>query len=292
MSLSETFNSVKENLEDLWDENSNVILTAGAILGLTATIALTAHDSIKAYKKVNELNNRMEENDEELTTIDILKEVVPECLPSIAAAAFTMACIISNYKINEDQKIALYGAYAMLGKTYEKYRSKVKEVVGEEKAKEIDFAMADKTPKEIFNRTEGGFAIFTDDLLSDTYNEADECVFFDPYSGLYFNKTPEEIRLAMYHLNRKLNITGDAGMMDFYEYLGIEKDVANNVEDYKTLKQLGWNCNFLNEEYDQPWVDFDIACEPVDYPGDSPNGFYIIQPLIAPRPYHGVIRKF
>lgn len=264
----------QENLENFWDENSNTILTIGALVGFGASLYFTAKGAIRAERKVKEL----EKNNSNITSMDIVKAVAPECIPTLVSAAFTIACIISNHHINEEEKIAMCGAYAMVGKSYEKYRKKVKEVAGEDVAKEIDIAMA----KDVEFKQRGGVTEFIDELREVTHSKSDECLFFDPYSELYFSKTPDDVRLAQYNLNRDLVMRGEVTLWDFYKYLGIEDVVAYSRRDKRKLKKLGWHCDFMNEEYEQTWIDFDN--EYIDYSvDDEPSGYFCIQPVIPPR---------
>jgi hypothetical protein len=265
-------------LEGFWDENSNTILTVGALVGFGAALYFTARGAVKADRKIQKLEKQKEEHFEELTTKDILVAAVPEYIPTMVATAFTIACIISNHHINEEQKVALCSAYAMLGKTYEKYRKKTKEIAGEETAKKIDIAMA-----EDVRLSQNGGVFFYKDDLQDSDDAADQCIFYDSISQLYFSATPKKVRDAEYHINRDLALSGDAKLWNFYHYLGIEDAVANDKKHKRALKKLRWNQYYLNEVYENPWIDFDHTYVEFDSEIDEPSGYYIIQPTIGPQ---------
>lgn len=264
----------QEHLESFWDENSNTILTIGALVGFGASLYFTARGAIRADRKVKEL----EKSNPNLTSIDIVKTVAPECIPTLVAAAFTIACIISNHNINEEEKIAMCGAYAMVGKSYEKYRRKVKEVAGEDVAKQIDIAMAE----DVRIHQVGGAYPFND-VLQNIDTSAGECIFFDPLSELYFAAAPDKVRQAEYYLNRSMSLRGDVSLWEFYKLLGIENYVVNNRRHKRTLRKLGWDTDFMMNEYEQTWIDFEHEYVDINNENDEPSGYYIIAPLIMPR---------
>jgi hypothetical protein len=273
------FEDAQLKLEDFWDENSNTILTVGALIGFGTALFFTARGAVKADRKVQKLSEEKRKSHEELTSKEIIKTAAPDYIPALVASAFTVACIISNHNINEEDKIALCGAYAMLGKSYEKYRTKTREIAGEETAKKIDIAMAE----DVRIRGNGGVFDFHDDLQDLEHTAADECIFYDPLSELYFHKTPEDVRLAEYHLNRNLTLRGEVSLWEFYRFLGVDHHVVNSRRDRKKLRKLGWGCDFLLDEYEQTWVDFDHEFVELDSNKDEPSGYYILQPVIQPR---------
>lgn len=269
---------IRDNIEDIWDEKSNTILTVATLLGFGASLFLTARGAVKADRKIKELERRKEENDEELTSVEIIKTVAPDCIPTLVAAAFTVACIISNHNINQEEKIALCGAYAMVGKSYEKYRRKVKEIAGDDVAKQIDIAMAE----DVRINQIGGFCAYTDALQS-LDSAHGECIFFEPISELFFATTPEKMRNAEYHLNRNLALRGDVSLWEFYQFLGIDNYVYNNRRHKRKLKKLGWDCGFLIEEYEHCWIDFEHEYIEQKNDRDMPQGYYVVCATINPR---------
>ena len=257
--------------------HANGILTVVSIVGLGTSMYFAAKGALEAEKRI-----RAEEEARgvELTKKEKFMEAAPEYIPSIISASITIASIIVNHRINQAQKIALCGAYAMVGSSYEKYKKTVKDVCGEEKAKEVDVAMAE----DIYINQYGGVFGFQDDLQDIGHSVADECIFFDPISELYFHKTPEDVRLAEYHLNRNLALRGDVSLWEFYQFLGIENYVCDSRKHTRdTLQSLGWDCGFLLEEYETSWIDFDHELVEMSDDRDMPSGFYIIQPVIQPR---------
>ena len=119
------------------------ILTATACIGVGATAVmcgkntLTAHDILKAY----------DEENPDATTKDRVLKAAPAYIPTIILATATIACIIGARTTSAKQTAALASAYTIATEAAARYRDKVIEVVGEEKAKEVDEKIADEQLK-------------------------------------------------------------------------------------------------------------------------------------------------
>ena len=69
-------------------------------------------------------------------------------------------------------------------------------------------------------------------------------IFYDSYSGRYFETSIGKVIQAEYHLNRNFMLCGVVSLNDFYEFLGLEKtDIGYEV---------GWS-NYNGDIY---WIDF------------------------------------
>ena len=76
----------------------------------------------------------------------------------------------------------------------------------------------------------------------------DKQLYFDEYSGRYFQSTPEDIQKAEYDLNRTLSIDDVACLNDWYECIGL--DPLEHGE------KIGWSTGINYEAYWQSWIDF------------------------------------
>ena len=73
-------------------------------------------------------------------------------------------------------------------------------------------------------------------------------LFYDFYSGRYFNSTMEKVLTAEFALNRQIILGECAYLNDFYQELGIPFiDIGDEV---------GWSRGHMCETYGQEWVDF------------------------------------
>lgn len=124
---------------------SPTILTCMGAIGTVATAIFTAQATPKA---LNLLEEAKEEKGEELTTLEKVQIAAPLYIPAALTCTATLACIFGANVLNKRQQASLISAYAMLENSYSKYRHKTKEVVGEEKEKEIHMSIHDNDDDE------------------------------------------------------------------------------------------------------------------------------------------------
>lgn len=210
------------------NRNASTILTCLGSIGVIATSVIAVKATPKALKL---LETAKEKKGEKLTSFEIIRTVGPIYIPAVLIGVSTIACIFGANILSKRNQAALMSAYALLDNSYKEYKKKVIELYGEEADLEIKTSIAKDKYEE------------TDIEVKD-----DKKLFYDFYSGRYFESTDEIVRKAEYDLNRKLSIMGYASLNDFYDLLKIEKiDGGNN---------LGWSA-VKNIEYSwQSWIGF------------------------------------
>ena len=193
------------------------ILTATACIGVGATAVmcgkntLTAHDILKAY----------DEENPDATTKDRVLKAAPAYIPTIILATATIACIIGARTTSAKQTAALASAYTIATEAAARYRDKVIEVVGEEKAKEVDEKIADEQLKAHPLSEQQPIVVGTGKVLC-----------FDTLSSRYFMSDMETLRKVQNDMNRIILDDMFASLNDFYYRIGL--DPMNLGEE------LGW----------------------------------------------------
>lgn len=208
--------------------NGSTILTCMAGVGLVATAVLTATSTPKAMTRVE---NAREEKGEELTKVETVIAAAPAYIPPILTGVATLACMFGANALNKRQQASLMSAYALIDNSYKEYKKKVNEVYGEDASQNIQSEIAKDKYEDCDIEPENGMKLFYDD-----------------FSGRYFESTMENVLQAEYNLNRDLNMQCYATLNDFYEYLGL---IPIDGGD-----ELGWNADMNAEYYWQSWVDF------------------------------------
>ena len=204
--------------------NSSTILTCVGAIGVIATSVMAVKATPKAMMKLEEAKK---EKGDELTTSEKIVVAGPTYIPSIVAGVSTIACIFGANILNKRQQAALMSAYALLDNSYKDYKKKTQELYGEDADIRIRNEIAKDKCKE------------NDLELGD-----DKLLFFDDYSGRYFESTMENVVKAEYELNRKISLWGGAYLNEFYEFLGLEPTDFGDA--------VGWDiCSELF------WIDFD-----------------------------------
>ena len=208
--------------------NASTILTIGGAAGVVATSITAVKATPKALRLIEEAK---EEKGAELTKFETVKVAGPAYIPSILLGASTIACIFGANILNQRQQAALISAYALVENSYKEYKTKVIELYGEEVDEKIRH-----------------------EIIKDKYNaeivevEGEKRLFFDYFSGRYFESTIEAVQKAEYELNKRLTTQDYAYLNDWYIELGIDEiDGGWN---------LGWTRGGNFERYWQDWIDF------------------------------------
>lgn len=197
-----------------------------------AGVVLTSITAVKATPKVIKLlEEAKEEKQEELTTAEKIKMVVPAYLPSMIIGAGTLACIFGANILSKRQQASIMSAYALLEKTYDEYINKSIELYGEGSDRNIK-----------------------NEIAKDHYENAvisvsdDKQLFYDEFSQRYFESTLENVLRAEYTLNRMIAVEYGVYLNDFYDLLGID---PVDYGDY-----LGWiDCELVETTW-YSWLDF------------------------------------
>lgn len=217
-------------------KNSATILTVAAAAGVITTSVLSAKATIKASRV---LAHKEKEKGEKLTLEETISATWTIYIPPFVAGMSTIACVFGANILNQRQQASLASAYSLIENSYKEYKAKLKELYGEEAHNNIIDAVAAKKCEDVYISAGGLESAYNQEIESDT----EPRLFYDEYSGRYFESTIEKVLLAEYHLNRNYILRGFARLNDFYEFLGLEQT------DYD--EAVGWD--ICSEIY---WIDF------------------------------------
>lgn len=231
-------------MKEFLRRNSSTILTCIGAVGVVATTVMAVKATPKA---LNLIEDAKEEKGEELTKWETVKVAGPAYIPAVISGAATIACIVGSNVINKRQQASLMSAYALLDNSYKEYKKKVDELYGEEAGQ--------KVREEIAKDKYTGDGTLEDD---------DKELFYDFYSGRYFESTKEAVMRAEYELNRELYVNGYACVNKFYEALGIEPRPE--------YADIGWTCGQLESMYWHTWIEFEHTETAIDDDDDERGG--------------------
>lgn len=220
-------------------KNAPTILSCLGVVGVVATTVMAVKATPKALSLIE---NAEEEKGEKLSKWEKVNLAGPVYIPSVVTGVATVACILGSNVISKRQQATLISAYALLDNSYKEYRKKTNELYGEEADKQIRGEIAkDK---------------YTGDNES---LDNDKELYYDFYSGRYFESTPEAVLWAEYETNRSMIVNYAVGLNEFYDFLGLEP-----LPEYESI---GWSCGQIEEMYWHPWIEFDHEETIID--GDS-----------------------
>ena len=213
-------NNLLDTLKMFAKKNGPTILTCIGSVGVVITSVM----AIKATPKaIVLLENARDEKGDNLTKFEKVMVAGPAYIPTIIVGASTIACVFGANILNQRQQAALTSAYALLDSTYKKYQSKVVDLYSEE---------ADSRVKK---------EIAKDKYLGDDKLVDNDALFYDEFSGRYFESTNAKVLKAEYETNKKISDHGGACLNDFYRALGLEPT--------KYGDRLGWPVNDLSLDF-------------------------------------------
>ena len=208
--------------------NVSTILTCVGGAGVVVTSVMAVRATPKALRLLEEAK---QEKGEELTKFESVRIAGPAYIPSILVGVSTIACIFGANMLNKRQQAALMSAYALLNNSYKEYKNTVEELYGEDANARIQEEIANAKYEN-----------------SDVELSADKQLFFDEFSGRYFESTMADVLRAEYAVNKQIAEWGSAYLNDFYELAGVP------TTDYGD--HLGWSACGLYEMYWNQWLDF------------------------------------
>jgi hypothetical protein len=200
-------------------------------VGAVGLIATTVTAVKATPKAVMLLEEAKKEKGEDLTKLEIVQTAGPVYIPSVVLGVSTLACMFGANILNKRGQASLMSGYALVDRAYKDYKNKVDELYGEEAGGLVRAGIAkDKYEEAPIEVHEGNR------------------LYYDFYSGRYFEATPAFVKNAEYELNRKLVMDDCAYMNEWYYLLDMEPLEHGN--------SFGWSTCANSEMYWQTWVDF------------------------------------
>lgn len=208
------------NSKLFFKRNSSTILTVVGAIGVAATAVMSARDTIKAVKRIEE----HEAKGEKLSNKEKFKIAAPAYIPTVATGLSTIACIFGANVLNKKAQASLASSYALLDRSYKEYKSAVIKEYGDDADKKIKETVAQSYYEN-------------NDLVR---AEEGEELFFDFHGLQLFSATMEDVCRAEEAVNQILSRDGRVGLNIFYSMLGIKcADI-----DY----EQGWSFNTCHEQ--------------------------------------------
>ena len=231
-------NGLLNRTQKFCKRNASTILTCIGGAGVIVTSVTAVKATPKALQLLDEAKK---EKQEELTNTEKIKIAGPIYIPSILIGAGTIACIFGANILNKHNQAALISAYTLAESSFKEYKEKLKELYGEEAHQNIVNSIAVEKAKE--THVTASYLLGYCDLTAD---EAcgDPVLFYEEFSGRYFESTIEQVINAEYHLNRNYILRGYSHLNELYEFLGLE------TTDYGSA--LGWTPTDEGEF----WIEF------------------------------------
>jgi hypothetical protein len=214
-------------------KNASTILSCLGALGVVGTTLSAIKATPKAIEVLEERDNQS------LTTFEKALVVAPVYFPTILFGTATVTCIFGANMLNKKKQATLVSAYAYLNSSFNEYKDKVKAIYGEDGEKRVRDELA------------------KDKYIQQSMSESDkDILFFDEYSGRYFESTLFNLQNAVYKLNRTFALEGYTNLNEFYRYVDLPETEYGEV--------LGWSGLKCWEVFNNAWIE--IKWEDMELP--------------------------
>jgi len=247
VSINELFKAGEKYVID----NSPRILSALGVTGTLTTAYLAAKGGMKAAGVIREkhLERELYEKSVEPNSLDNwdkAKLTWKFYIPAVASGAATISCIIAANSIGASRYAALAAAYKLSGKSFDEYKEKVKQTLGEKKEQGV----RDDIAQETVDRNPVGSQVIM-------IGEGD-VLFFDRPSARYFKSDMHTVKKAMNDINYRVIQDGSALQSDFFERIDLPATAPS--------EEVGWDHeNKFNLEISSTIGDRDEPCIVIDY---------------------------
>lgn len=233
----------------LISDNSTTILTAIAVVGTATTGVLAARGGIKAQQVLAQADEDFGRGDVRLQT-----KLTWTCyVPAVASGAGTIAAIVCANRISAGRVAAMAGAYSLSESKLKEYKTAVEKKFGIETKQELDKDVAKQQASQavpVERQPQRPIII-----------SGDKQLFFDIYSGRYFEASMEDLRSAENDMNYKVIQDMQCPLSYFYEVIGLPGIALGD--------DWGWNATCPPDFKYSPniddntgkaciWVDFDV----------------------------------
>lgn len=216
---------------------SPFILTCVGAVG----VALTAVSAVMVTPEATELLKAATDvKGEALSKTEVIKTAGPLYIPSIGIGLSTIACIFGANALNKRQQAALISSYALLSTTYQDYRNKVRQMLGDEADISVISAVAsDKSEEEKPRKPEGR-----------------DKLFYNQLTGKYFESSIEAVVKAEYEINKRLFRDGQVSLNDMLDLLDNDRVPGGYT--------VGWSLEAGSEVYGYSCIDFEHSLVQMD----------------------------
>lgn len=219
--------TIGKNVQKFAIDNSPTLLTAAAVTGTVLTAVLAGKSAIRAAQILDQA--RIHAEHQKLPPLegrDYVQLTWREFAPPVLTGCLTIVCIIGANQIGSRRYAALAAAGAITEQTFDIYKQKVVEKLGEKKERAVRDEIAQDEVRDNPVRDAQIIIAAGGDVLCR-----------DSLSGRYFQSDIATMRRAENETNSQINNDFYASLSDFYKRIGLSQT--------RMSEELGWNSDKL-----------------------------------------------
>ena len=190
-------------------------------LGITAyasSVVFAVTGTVKATKTVEKL---IEEKGEAPTKVEVCKAVWRHYIPVILTFTAGTVCVIVSNRESAKRIAALAAAYSMSEKKVEGYSKKIEELLGKEKASEIEGEVEQDLGEKVYE--------YDESEIKENVPEVYVPLMYDAKSGRYFRCSETTLQAAVNKINEVILSFDTANVNDFYFEIGLKETTDGRV---------------------------------------------------------------
>lgn len=219
--LTKTSNFVKEH--------SPEILISTGVVGMVTSSVLAVRATPKALELMEDKKGELGVT--YLTKKEIVETTWKQYIPAVGIGTISAACIMLGTTKNIKRNTALATVYAISENTLKEYQRKTREIVGEEKAREIDREVAKARVRE-----KTVIQVRDSEYVNSTGNG--DNLIYDSLSGRYFRSSMNAIESAVNAVNKSMLDEYTVSLNDFYNELNIPTIGVGNYLGWRSDKEM------------------------------------------------------
>lgn len=253
------------------------ILTAAGVIGTVGSTVLACKATLKvedildeAKKKSNLINAVHDgeiEVDAEYTDKDYSKDLLVNRTqtavkliklygPAISLGALSITAILGGQHILRKRNVAVMAAYKLCEESFNNYRSRVKDELGEEKDRQFYYGITEETVKEKVKSKDGKTKTVTTKVEKAPDHLYSQYARFFDEANINWDKSPEQnmyfLKMVQNQMNDKLKARGHVFLNEVYDALGFDRSEAGQLVGWV------WNKDNTAMEAGDGYIDFGI----------------------------------
>lgn len=253
------------------------ILTAAGVIGtigstvLACKATLKVEDILDEAKKKSNLINAVHDGeievDAEYTDKDYSKDLIVNRTqtavkliklygPAISLGALSITAILGGQHILRKRNVAVMAAYKLCEESFNNYRSRVKDELGEEKDRQFYYGMTEETVKDKMKSKDGKTKTVTTKVEKAPDHLYSQYARFFDEANVNWDKSPEQnmyfLKMVQNQMNDKLKARGHVFLNEVYDALGFDRSEAGQLVGWV------WNKDNTAMEAGDGYIDFGI----------------------------------
>ena len=191
-------------------KKSPTIFTGFGVAGVILTAVASGQATLEAKERLELAELMAESRGEELTKLDKFQRVWTAYIPTAVSATASITCILAAHNVHIRRQAAVATLYQLSERTFDMYKSKVVDQIGETAELKIRDAVATEQAQETpVSKTE----VFV--------TGGGKSLFFDGLSGRYFECDMETVRRAENDMNFLILHEMYGTLNQFYGKIGL-----------------------------------------------------------------------